>query len=734
MKMANGILCLSASALVVATASAEINLSEYLRTSGEGSVTASWGADTSAAAGTAAGCFDGDFTTDAGRALMVRGNAADPRSTVVEFTLSPSSHPEATFVLSSFSVWRIHSGSHNYITRTAREFRLEANDGSGWKLLYATGAKQTWDADTANRVYEIPVAARVEARDYRFVVVCDYQDAEADTYAVGIQELELFGDIVRRLSWNGADGEPWDSASQNWKTVSGADAAWTGGAISVFGTNGTRSVNVDGISRLSGITFGSGGARTLSGGTLAFVHDAEVKAGYGDVISCAITNIAPSDSGHTGYLPANPGNLKEGLPVLLWKDRKLSDITGFTSAILNQNNDATVYNATACLFKNYGLYATAQFQALVGTSPLLGVKVLFTQSGSDIYAKILYSKYYYGQGARTLGEDLDATGTSVNVRDGSTNIGAGYGLKDIVAIGDSMSAPSLSVDFGCDGANDYAGTYLPRSAGDSKTGEAVIYWRGKSIADLKGISAGSMCYNGADKDTSVCFFTNSGSAASAQFQGNMSATGARLCVKVEFTQSGGDILARVVYARYNWDNLGEQDFDLYPRGNTDVYDDNNANGYGVKNIVGDFAGRLSVSGTFDVAGDVSVNGGTISFEAGAPVLRNDFVGDGTVRFAPAAGTQAVLVAGARTLGNVVFGGTVALNFDAGSSLEIAAAELEPGAMVEIGGSFGRGRLRIGTSRCLARDVLGRISFCGKRVRQDVNGWIAPMGGFVMSVH
>ena len=62
----------------------------------------------------------------------------------------------------------------------------------------------------------------------------------------------------------------------------------------------------------------------------------------------------------------------------------------------------------------------------------------------------------------------------------------------------------------------------------------------------------------------VHYFTNNATNATVQVQGNAygsDGNGARLCVKIEFTDGVGGVYARAVYAKYDWDNKRLHDFD-----------------------------------------------------------------------------------------------------------------------------------------------------------------------------
>ena len=97
----------------------------------------------------------------------------------------------------------------------------------------------------------------------------------------------------------------------------------------------------------------------------------------------------------------------------------------------------------------------------------------------------------------------------------------------------------------------------------------------------------------------------------------MNASGARLCVKVQFYQEGRDIMARAVYAKYDWDSAEPHDFDGVTGVNnvrtTWVNDAGGtvADGYSVRDIKAVFNSGLTLTGRLEIAGDITVDGNTV---------------------------------------------------------------------------------------------------------------------------
>ena len=208
------------------------------------------------------------------------------------------------------------------------------------------------------------------------------------------------------------------------------------------------------------------------------------------------------------------------------------------------------------------------------------------------------------------------------------------------------------------------------------------------------------------------FFTNRVTSATVQVQGNTEGSdgnGARLCVKVEFTDGVGGVYARAVYAKYDWGNKNAHDFDVSWEGDQPIYD-GSGGGYGVANIVAVFKGDR------------------LTFGASFLTLDHEITSDCTLRFAPLSGSQTVTVPVARTIDKVAFGGATTFAFDPGASLSVGAAEVEDSAAVSVVGEAGANLLRIGTSRCLTRDERAHFLVNGGEATQDTLGWIVPKPG------
>ena len=728
------------------SAFAVMDLTAYLREKGPESytITVSGGEEYN---GMAKGAFDGDLTSNNGRALMSHGYSGNRMEPAIELSVHMVDTPEKGLTVSSFRLYRINSSSDLYIQRTTHTFELQASmDGSSWHTLYSTPEKQVWTAETEYRDYEIPACRRGCYSRYRIKMHPDYSAAQEveDHFVVGFQELVLYGEVGAVRVWNGADGEKWDSAAANWtdRSENTTASAWTDGARANF-TVDAKNVEVDGEKRMNGIAFAANSECRISGSKLKLYPSANILAGSCVVIGNDLCNTGFLMSvAHSGWLPRDSDNPGQSSRVCLWRNRRLCDME-FAGASMIYSGKTQLANPYHVRCGKEG--TTVQFQSKYVLASekrwlVFCFKVLFDQEGSDVYGRILWVKFKWD--AVEPGHDFEDTSMSYSSGDifDGVNTG-GYGLKDITASGGDGPSPLF---IGASPVSDSCyprGECLPRNEENTKTGSPVVYWRNRNVRDIAGIASGQMLAHGDTMaETSVHCFTNDGNCANVQFQA-LNSGGARLCVKVQFLQEGHDVMARAVYAKYDWNNTEPHDFDgvvgaMNVR-TTWKGDAGNvqAEGYSVRSIKAVFKGDLVLSGKLEIDGDITVGeNAMLTLGADSLSLDNSYAGNGSVRFAAESGSmQSVAVSGMRTVNNMVVGGGLEMTFPEGASLSVASLAFEPGATLSIKPVNGSRVFRVGSGKCLDLESVSKIKINGAVAMQDCGGWIVRRPGLVLTI-
>lgn len=740
--VAVGIVCLTADSFA---GSGTMDITAALRAAGAANYSVEIGPSEKLGADGLTGLADGDYTTDSGRLLLlVNGKGASARSSLdTYYTATPEGKPTVNYLVSAFTVCRIHTQSWNWKTRTAHDFSLEGSvDGVSWRVLYRTPERLDWSVDS-QKTFSIPLENRFPCRHYRFRMhpLSPADSSVEDTWSIGIQELALYGEEISDLIWNGQAGDVWSATAETWLGRFGGTSPWISGAEAFFDRDALSEVTVDGQQTVEALRFNSTNRFVLSGSALAMPWQANILAGYGDVVNVALHSGTESRA-HTGWLPAAACNRTDGMPVLLWERRRLSELTAF-SANLRQNSAATPAEGYRIVRDPDGRWADVQFQRNADSGsppPLLCIKVRFEQIGEDIWGRILYARYSRVEG-RAFGDDFDVVVDkigSVAVYDGTSG---SYGLKDIVATGDGWTAesvePSVCVTFPATFETKAAvapSTWLLQAEDNPKTGRPVVYWKNRRVSDLAEITSGVFSYSGNEKATSVHYFTNDGTTATVQFQANSGNPGARLCVKVEFTQQGDNVLARAVYVKYDWGDTGPHDFDPVVNDGSKnvVYDGKSwSAAYSVRDICGTFrGGDLTLNGALDKDTDLLTAGeGRLTLGMESVDLCHVSVSSGTtLRLASASEQQTAIVSADCMFDRMIFGGRTTLSLTDGAALLIGAISLEAAGEVTVDGNLEGNVLRIGTTKCLTTSERAKIRFRGRRVAQDENGYLRPAPG------
>ena len=700
-----------------------VDITAFVREAGPDTYTVQAGTGTTVLGSTPiSNAFNGSADTDASERVLLQTSSGSPTPVRVLYSIADSVFQGYDFEVCAFTLYRVTRDSA--LERSPAKFKLEGWDGKAWQLLFETDVAQSWDWDTYSRTYTIPSANRGSYRKYLFTIT----ENGGDAWWSGFQELVFHGNITPGLVWNGANGVRWNATDMNWLDGLGMATNWIPGAKAMFGERGSTLIPVEGTNAVGGIVFSPTNACTITGGTLAMTYPAEILAGDSDVIASGLGDAAPVDF-YTGYedanetqpayLPADPDNTNQGAWMLLWRNRKLSRITGFTGAVIRQGANNRAAQAYNYIKAGDGETASVQFQHELSydPKPIICVKLLLAQCGADVYGRIAYAKYSYVEG-RKLGDDFDASGPGATTVSDYNVSSSGYGLFGFKPVGGELSAEPITVSIGesTEYASPFGNRYLPKNSTNTKTGDAVLCFPGCRLEELVGIARSEMNYNGTPTPASVCYFTNNVTNATVQIQGNtgeVEGSGARLCVKVEFTDGVGGVYARAVYAKYDWDNKMAHDFDNVTS-IADIYDENYVSGaaYGVKNLVGVFRGHR------------------VTFGASTVSLDREITGDGTIRFVPLSGSQTVAVTSARTLDKVVFGGATTFAFGSGASLSVGTAEIEAAAAVNVSGE---NLLRVGTSKVLTRDECAHFTVSGSAATQNDQGWIVQKPGIFVII-
>lgn len=348
-----------------------------------------------------------------------------------------------------------------------------------------------------------------------------------------------------------------------------------GGAIAVDGTNQSfRSVR---------FALGSGPI-AITGGVL------NVAAPFGKVSVYNASNTIASALVSTGGLQ------KYRFPTLVYTNFLMStNVVAFTNAtladyvaagcIMQGNSIPNRTPAGAFFFTHTVTGATFQAQAVDGAYTKC-VKVELTQVGPDIAARPLYAKYINGS---QLGVDFDVNGTGNTIATNATTGGYGITQTSLYAVPD-VYEPFVTTTF----SNVLAGASLSNCVG-------LAAWMG-------GGSVGSTAEKIAP--AAPFFFINNGSNATVQIQSFNG--GFTKCVKVELVQSGTNIAARALYAKYHSSGSNVLGFNFDTGGTAANIATNFTTGnYGAWALNLNMAHTLTLSGACAYAGDTVIDWGRL---------------------------------------------------------------------------------------------------------------------------
>lgn len=737
--------------------------------------------------------FDGDKTTNAGRLLLGNNTVPTPEAPfVVGYDISDDFMPGAKFVVNGFRFYRALNS--DTIGRSITMIHLEASDNGidGWTRLGGTESPVEIVWEKKHYSVLIPMEARRPSRHYRFVIT---GNNGATTYCtVCCAELELLGEIMEpeELTWNGGEGGTWDATSENWLDADGQASAWVGRGAAVLGSG---SVTLSETAEVGEIRLGIG--QTLSGGTLDFRRPGVIAARQGAVITSAIAEgrvlTDTIDSAAVGTRVFDDFPLqdaeksgRQSVPTLLWTDRQVSEIVDFVgtgSPTYAHTKVGTLYTAIPMHVWANDSGMEFQLHAYPQDRLVFGEGFNLTQDGANVVLRAMYSRYAWENGTNGTFEHLKTYDFDfpkgnegswdgyVIDRDHSSKT-YHYGARGPYL---AVSALSSALTVKCSpGATVYSETdYLPGDSETHKTGVAVKFLQNAligCIADFKGAQIRN--YN-SWYAAAPYHVVRTDDKVTVQFKCPYST--AMLCIKVEFTQDGPDVNARIVYAKYHYRLPEDYDCDIPSVGNlyeNTVWDSAHGAGYGLKGIQLDYLESIRFDGAFAGNRDVTVADARMTLGASSLNLGQVFSGNGLLSFSPASGTQAVAfngvcecgrgmeLSGATTVtlnnaaaisagtplalkdgatlaipagaavsaGPSTFSGTSTITLAAGATLALDAVAMADDAVVNLTVADGKvaTAVRVGTTASVARNVLNHFRLNGKKInRQTEEGWLNP---------
>ena len=364
------------------------------------------------------------------------------------------------------------------------------------------------------------------------------------------------------------------------------------------GTDGLTAgtVTVAGSQSFDRISFGVASAPiTLSGGTLELVEPAST------VCLNSITNTLGSVLALAGGLSvcSHSTVICDGFPVgaerVLFANARLSDYTGVEAKMGGAwiaSASTTPTAATVYHWNNDGTNASFQVQCLDGGHTKV-VKIELRQDGAHIVGKAAYAKHCSATHGNKLGNDFDSEGDGSTIATWFSANGYGCAELKLLPYDDRFTEYRYHL-------------FLTQTAQTIATDASLADF---ATADCF-MAGGSV--NDDLQPASTFYFVNDG--ATATFQAQSLDDGYTKCVKVELSQAGSDIQARILYAKYvNGDNLGHN-FDLSGN-NSNMATSIGANGYGVRSIrLRKGAPTLRLTADSDFEGPISVTGATLRVE------------------------------------------------------------------------------------------------------------------------
>ncbi len=525
---------------------------------------------------------------------------------------------------------------------------------------------------------------------------------------------------AENLTWYGTGTQTWNDGI--WRANGNSNVSWKDGSKATFTSSGKADVSIDGEVDASGIVFSDNGrAHSIQGGTLKLHNGStiEKKGGCGAVISSEIElyhgrqdapnssdpHLATCVSGQRAITSNLHGGLAAGYTysgtnVVYWRNRRLSDISGFVSADFHRNTGAQCLGAKPFFYENNGTTASVQFQYKASDPWTYASKVTFTQRGNDILAKIDYwraRKIPYGEdmspitpqtqygeeniGGQTIWDDVSATS------------GGNWTVSNIIAEENTKNLTFTSEGNSDEGTIE-APNFLRSNGSGTYSGAKTLVFKGRQLSEIEFLSARSVRFSNVNNQFLAKPYNRKVEAdgsTSVQFRFFHNSAGSVLCFKVYFSEISGDIYARIgrVGARVIGIDRDWDDADMgFPGYMQQVYDgDLNKTGWGLFDIKATTASiaPLEISGLTELPENLVVSGGEVKLTSanGFAFTNGTISGNGTLHLA--GGTFSQSANATSTLsGKLVIDGTkYKLNGATGDKVCGSGAEIE----VVNGGEF-----------------------------------------------
>jgi autotransporter-associated beta strand protein len=458
------------------------------------------------------------------------------------------------------------------------------------------------------------------------------------------------------LTWNGASGDSWDTATQNWLDEASSPAAWADGSVAMFKTAGTVLLAAD--MNPAGLTFDAAAASVaLTNGTIT--TDAITANNQVAVIASKVAATNGLTVTGNGVGSRYFSGVLTTSDQVLFRNLSITDVKMFTA---DMGTTSTRRNGFAMVPVHIETNATtwaAQYQIFEGDWSKC-VKAQFTQSGADIVGRIIWAKYYKN------GPNTDVVGMDFS----SVTSASGYNLQHIRAITDESDLPRVELTGGLavggtltvgagrvrvdgtvtnaivnngaivgspDGWTVLSGkisgrgtiicpapsfaeqTLVAENTGYVPTSATVFFHNVKlsQIVSAGGKMGGRSVSSGlASYDCEPWFCRNDGTAVYVQLQFFDSSAGGsyQKCVKIKFTQAGDDVAAQAVGAAYidrngTGQHLYGYDFDDTNYGSA-VATSASTGSYGIHDLSITLGQRMSIGGS-DVTATNTFTGGVI---------------------------------------------------------------------------------------------------------------------------